>query len=75
MVELRSVIILCSLVFKRCGRDQHQLCMRQILSLHQTGTVAEYIDRFDELHHQILLHDPAASSVFFVSCFLEGLEI
>lgn len=65
---------LCSLVMYRWGRDQHQTFMRQILALRQTGTVVEYIEKFEELCHLMLLHDPAASQVFFVPRFHEGLH-
>jgi hypothetical protein len=35
---------LCQLVFSHWGKDQHHNFMRQILSLKQSGTVAEYIE-------------------------------
>jgi hypothetical protein len=38
------------------------------------GTIAEYIEKFEDLRHQLLLHDPSTSSVFFVAHFLEGLK-
>jgi hypothetical protein len=48
--------------------------MRQILSLKQSGPVTKYIEKFDDLRHQLLLHDPSTSNVFFVARFLEGLR-
>jgi hypothetical protein len=65
---------LCSLVFKRWDKDQHHIFMRQILALKQTRSVAEYIEKFEDLRHQLLLHDPLTSNVFFVACFLDGLR-
>jgi hypothetical protein len=65
---------LCQLVFNRWGKDQHQIFMRQILSLKQSGPVTKYIEKFDDLRHQLLLHDPSTSNVFFVARFLEGLR-
>jgi hypothetical protein len=47
--------------------------MCQILSMKQSGSVIEYIEKFDDLRHQLLLHDPS-SNVFFVARFLEGLR-
>jgi hypothetical protein len=66
--------MLCSLVFKRWDKDQHHIFMRQILVLKQTGSVAEYIEKFEDLRHQLLLHEPSASNVFFVAHFLDGLR-
>jgi hypothetical protein len=48
--------------------------MCQILNIKQTRTVAGYINKFDDLRHQLLLHDPSASDVFFVTHFIEGLK-
>jgi hypothetical protein len=47
--------------------------MHQILALKQTGSVTEYIEKFEDMRHQVHLHDPSASSVFFVARFLDGL--
>jgi hypothetical protein len=55
--------VLCQLVFKRWDKDQHRVFMRQILSLKQSSSVSEYIEKFDDLRHQ-LLHDPSTSNVF-----------
>jgi hypothetical protein len=65
---------LCNLVFKHWDRDQHHIFMRQILALKQPGSVAEYIEKFEDLRHQMLLHDPSAINVFFVANFLDGLK-
>jgi hypothetical protein len=55
--------VLCQLVFKRWDKDQHQVFMHQILSLKQSSSVSEYIEKFDDLRHQ-LLHDPSTSNAF-----------
>jgi hypothetical protein len=65
---------LCNLVFKRWDRDQHQIFMKQVLALKQTGSIAEYIEKFEDLRHQLLLHYPSVSNVFFVAHFLDGLR-
>uniref|UniRef100_A0ACD5ZJU3 Uncharacterized protein n=1 Tax=Avena sativa TaxID=4498 RepID=A0ACD5ZJU3_AVESA len=48
--------------------------MRQILHLKQTDTVVAYSDKFNNLRHQILLHDPNTSEVFFVERYITGLD-
>jgi hypothetical protein len=64
---------LCRLVFQRWDRDQHHTFMRQILALKQTGSITDNIEKFEDMRHQVHLHDPSASSVFFVARFLDGL--
>jgi hypothetical protein len=64
---------LCQLVFNHWGKDQHHIFMWHIPSLKQSGSVAEYIEKFDDLRHQLLLHDPSTSNVF-VARFLEKLK-
>jgi hypothetical protein len=47
------------------GKNKFNLFRRQILTIRQVGTVAEYTEKFNHLKHQILLHDPSTSEVFF----------
>jgi hypothetical protein len=56
------------------GKNKFNLFMRQILTISQVGTVAEYTKKFNHLKHQILLHDPSTSEVFFVEHFIAGLS-
>jgi hypothetical protein len=70
--HIEDWVVLCQLVFNRWGKDQHQVFMRQILSLKQSGSVAEYIEKFDDLRHQLLLHDPSTSNVFLWLIFWKG---
>jgi hypothetical protein len=35
----------------------------------QSGYVTEYIEKFEDLRNQLLLHDPSTSNVFSVACF------
>lgn len=48
--------------------------MRQLDALKQTGSVAEYYHRFEQLSHSILLYNTSYDDVFFVTRFLHGLE-
>jgi hypothetical protein len=40
------------------GKNKFNLFMRQILTIKQTSTVEAYTEKFNNLRHQILLHDP-----------------
>ena len=39
----------CGWLLTRFGRNQHQALLRQLYQIHQTTTVADYVDRFSEL--------------------------
>ena len=62
-----------NLVCKRFDRDQHNLLLRQFFHVKQNGSVAEYIEKFDELVHQILAHDAKFNSANVVNKFIAGL--
>ena len=48
--------------------------MRQLDTLRQIGSVAEYYASFEQLSHQILLYNNSYDDVFFVTHFLNGLK-
>ena len=56
------------------GKNKFNLCMRQILALKQVDTVEVYTVKFKHLQHQILMHDPSTSEVFFVERYVAGLS-
>ena len=47
----------CSAVLDRFDRDQYKIQLRQLDALHQTGSVTEYLEHFEELSHGILLYN------------------
>lgn len=65
---------LCSAVCDRFDRNQYQLFMKQLDTLRQTDSVAEYYARFEQLSHQILLYNSSYDDVYFVTRFLGGLK-
>ena len=42
--------------------------------MRQTGSVADYQAKFEQLAHSILLYTPAYDDVYFVTKFLSGLK-
>lgn len=48
--------------------------MKQLESLWQTGSVADYQTKFEKLAHSILLYNPSYHDVYFVTRFLGGLK-
>lgn len=65
---------LCKSVVTRFERDQHNQIVRQFFHLRQTTSVAEYVELFDELVHQLLAHDPYVSPVVITNKFVDGLK-
>lgn len=76
--ESRNTILTWDQLFsglcEKFGREQYQAHIRQFHTLRQTGTVHEYMSRFEELMHQILAHNPGFDPVYFTTQFLEGLR-
>lgn len=61
-------------VFAHFDKDQYPLYMKQLKSLRQTGSVADYQAKFEHLAQCILLYNPSYDDVFFVTRFLGGLK-
>lgn len=65
---------LCVAVSEKFGRDQYQAQLRQFANLSQTGTVTDYMNRFEELMHNLLAHNSGFDPVYFTTKFLDGLH-
>jgi hypothetical protein len=65
---------LCVAIENRFGRDLHNNFMRELLSLRQTTTVKDYVERFEQLRHKVLLHNDKYDDVLFVNRFIDGLK-
>ncbi|CAO2183142.1 unnamed protein product [Urochloa humidicola] len=73
-VKLLSWEHLCQAVVERFERDQHNHIIRQFFLITQSGFVAEYIELFDELVHQLLAHDPYFNPSVITNRFIDGLK-
>lgn len=65
---------LCDLVCSRFSKDRQQALIRQWFHIRQDGSVAEYVEKFDSLMHQLLAYDNSLLPVYFVTKFVEGLR-
>jgi len=65
---------LCKLVCDRFEKDQHNLLLRQFFLIRQSDSIADYIEKFDTLVHQILAHDPKFSTATITNRFIDGLK-
>lgn len=58
----------------RFGRDQHNMLIRHFYHVHQVGSVADYIENFDQLMHQLLAHENNLTSTMITARFIDGLK-
>lgn len=65
---------LCDTVCAKFTRDRHQHLIRQYIHVRQTGSVTDYVEKFDSLMHQMLAYDCELKPVYFVTKFVEGLK-
>ena len=74
MVKVASWKDLCLAVHARFERDQYNHFVRQFFHVRQVGTVAEYIEQFDEIVHQLRAHDPNFSAILTTNRFVDGVK-
>nr|XP_025877658.1 uncharacterized protein LOC9271356 [Oryza sativa Japonica Group]XP_025877659.1 uncharacterized protein LOC9271356 [Oryza sativa Japonica Group] len=65
---------LCDMVCHKFTRDRQATLIRQWIHVGQTGSVAEYVERFDNLMHHLLSYDNALTPPYFLTKFVDGLK-
>lgn len=55
-------------------RDQHELLLRQLFSIKQTGSMQEYVDKFVDLVEQLSAYTPNPDILSYVTRFVDGLR-
>ena len=65
---------MCHLVHDYFGKNKQASYRHQLRALRQTGSRAEYWDRFSRLRHQLLLYNPYLDEGHFVDEFIAGLH-
>ena len=63
-----------SAVEEQFGLDDHRKVMKALISLKQTGTVAEYQFAFQELVYKASMLNPHYDEKLFISHFIRGLK-
>jgi hypothetical protein len=63
-----------SMILDRFGREQHELLVRQLLSIRQSGAVVEYIDKFDGLIDQLAAYEGLGDPLHYTMRFIDGLK-
>jgi hypothetical protein len=62
------------MILDRFGRDQHELLVRQLLQIKQSGPIAEYIDKFAGLIDQLAAYEGMGNPLHFTMRFIDGLK-
>jgi len=58
----------------RFGKDEHDLLIRKLFHIKQTGTVAEYISQFTVLVDQLAAYESTADCKYYTMRFIDGLR-
>ncbi|XP_071909625.1 uncharacterized protein [Coffea arabica] len=64
----------CQLVNRRFGDRERRDEVEEFNKLHQTTSVKDYQEKFEELSSLMLIRDPHLSESYFVSSFISGIK-
>lgn len=64
----------CERICARFTRDRQQTLIRQWIHAKQTASVAEYVELFDSIMHQLNAYESTAPILYFVTKFVDGLK-
>jgi hypothetical protein len=63
-----------ALVLERFGKDQHELLIRQLFHIRQTGSVQEYADKFTSIVDGLLAYGKNTDPIYYAMRFVDGLR-
>jgi hypothetical protein len=58
---------LYSWIHKRFGRDEHEILVRQLFCIRQSGSVPEYIEKFSELVDQLQVYNRSTNPLYYTT--------
>lgn len=61
-------------VQEKFGAFEYKHAIDELLDLQQTTTVEDYVEAFQNLHYQIIMHDPGMGETYFITQFIKGLK-
>lgn len=62
------------MIQERCGKDQHESLLRQLLHIHQVSSVVDYVEQFSQLVDQLNAYQPHVDSLYYTTKFIDGLK-
>jgi len=66
--------VFSELVMTRFGKDHHELLLRQLFQIRQTGTVDEFIEQFSAIVDQLGAYHKTTDPLFYSMHFIDGLK-
>lgn len=63
-----------TMLLERFGRNEHEILLRRLFHIKQTGTVSEYIEQFTTLIDQLRAYAPHLDPIYYTQRFIEGLR-
>jgi hypothetical protein len=64
----------CVMIHDRFGHDQHEALIHQLFHIHQSGTVALYVEEFSALVDQLSTYEATADPLDYAMQFVDGLR-
>jgi hypothetical protein len=64
----------CKFVHDKFDRDQHEILIRQLFHIHQTGPIADYIEQFAQLVDQLATYTSTTDPMYYTMRFIDGLR-
>lgn len=64
----------CALLLSRFARDEHELLLRRLFQIRQSGPVTEYIDQFVALVDQLKAYAKHPDPLYYTQRFIDGLR-
>lgn len=62
------------MLLERFGKDQYEMFITQMVHIHQSRSVQEYIDKISGLVDQLIAYGRGTDPIFYVMCFVDGLR-
>jgi hypothetical protein len=63
-----------SLILNRFGQDQHEILIRQLFQIHQTGSVDEFIEQYSAVVDQLSAYGGTTDPLYYTLRFIDGLK-
>jgi hypothetical protein len=73
-LEFTSWTDFCAQLLSRFAQDEHELLLRRLFQIHQSGPVSEYINEFVALVDQLKAYAKHPDPLYYTQRFIDGLR-
>jgi hypothetical protein len=64
----------CALIRERFAKNQHQVLLRQLFHIRQSGSVSSYVDEFSQLVDKLNAYQHMSDPLYYTMKFVDGLR-